>query len=73
MFNKQQRCKFWKFVDINTELLGGILNDCDKIIDKFIRDNKPYSESHYLTIDFNYNDDELVFSELSRIYNYIKF
>ena len=45
MFNKQQRCKFWKFVDINTELLGGILNDCDNLLIiplllKFIIKNK---------------------------------
>lgn len=74
IISKYELIDFYKNAEEEFKKIGNsILNDCDKIIDKFIRDNKPYSESHYLTIDFNYNDDELVFSELSRIYNYIKF
>ena len=70
---------FYKEIKINFENIGNkfLLNTND-IIDKFIRDNKPYSENHYLTIGYDYNNDEFnndeyVFTELLEIYNYIKF
>jgi hypothetical protein len=72
--SKYELINFFKNAEEEFKKIGNsILDDCDKIIDKFIRDNNPYSESHYLTIDFDYNNDEYVFLELLEIYNYIKF
>lgn len=50
---------FYKEIKINFENIGNkfLLNTND-IIDKYIKDNKPYSENHYLTIGYDYNNDE---------------
>ena len=65
---------FYKKTEYKFHKIGEyFFKEADKVIDKFIRDNKPYIENNSLTIDFDINNDELVFLELSRIYDYIIF